>query len=120
MIACFVLAAVRFFMIGFGAESLLLLLIAQVLHAATFGAHHSASILTLQYWFQGPLQARGQALFISVSYGLGGTIGGLFLSIVWDKFGPQTVYSLAALMAIGGAVAAACCYRWQITSEENK
>ncbi|MGV3742875.1 MAG: MFS transporter [Burkholderiaceae bacterium] len=120
MIACFVLAALRFFMIGFGAESLLLLLIAQVLHAATFGAHHSASIITLQYWFHGPLQARGQALFISVSYGLGGTIGGLFLSIVWDKFGPQAVYSLAALMALGGGAAAASCYRWHITSEENR
>ena len=107
MIACFMLAAVRFCMIGFGAESLVLLLIAQVLHAATFGVHHSASIASLQRWFHGPLQARGQALFISVSYGLGGTVGGLVLSIVWDKFGPQTVYSLAALMAIGGAVAAA-------------
>jgi MFS transporter, PPP family, 3-phenylpropionic acid transporter len=120
MIACFMLAALRFCMIGFGAESLVLLLIAQILHAATFGVHHSASIVSLQRWFHGPLQARGQALFISVSYGLGGTIGGLVLSIVWDKFGPQMVYSLAALMATGGAVAAACCYRWQSTSEEIK
>lgn len=119
MIACLLLAAVRFFMIGFGAQSLALLLIAQVLHAATFGVHHSASIASLQRWFHGPLQARGQALFISVSYGLGGTFGGLFFSIVWDKFGPQAVYSSAALMAIGGATAAQCCYRWQTTSEER-
>ncbi len=120
MIACFLLAALRFFMIGFGAESLWLLLIAQVLHAASFGVHHSASIATLQYWFHGPLQARGQALFISVSYGLGGTLGGLFLSIVWDKFGPQAVYTLAALMALGGAMLAACCYHWHSHTEERK
>lgn len=120
MLACLLLAAARFFMIGFGAESLLLLLLAQVLHAATFGVHHSASIATLQRWFHGPLQARGQALFISVSYGLGGTLGGLFLSVVWDKFGPQAVYSLAALMALTGAMAAECCYRWQSNSEESK
>lgn len=120
MLACLLLAAVRFFMIGFGAESLLLLLIAQVVHAATFGVHHSASIATLQRWFHGPLQARGQALFISVSYGMGGTIGGLVLSVVWDKFGPQTVYSLAAMMALAGAISAECCYRWQSNSEESK
>lgn len=120
MIACFFIAALRFLIIGFGAQSLILLLIAQLLHAATFGVHHSASIATLQYWFHGPLQARGQALFISTSYGLGGTIGGLILSIVWDKFGPQAVYTLAALMGVGGAVAAICCYRWQSINEENR
>lgn len=120
MVACFFIAALRFLIIGFGAQSLILLLIAQLLHAATFGVHHSASIATLQYWFHGPLQARGQALFISTSYGLGGTIGGLILSIVWDKFGPQAVYTLAALMGVGGAVAAICCYRWQSINEENR
>lgn len=120
MTACFMLAAVRFLMIGYGAESLILLLLAQVLHAATFGVHHSASIATLQHWFHGPLQGRGQALFISVSYGLGGTLGGLFLSIVWDKFGAHAVYTLAALISIGGAVAAECCYRWHSVSKEHK
>lgn len=61
------LAVVRFALIGFGAESFIILLIAQILHAATFGSHHVASILSIQKWFAGPLQARGQALFISAS-----------------------------------------------------
>lgn len=120
MVACFLIAAVRFLMIGYGAESIILLLIAQILHAATFGVHHSASIASLQYWFRGPLQARGQAFFISISYGLGGTLGGLILSVVWDKSGPQAVYTLAALMALAGALAATCCYRWQSVLEELK
>jgi MFS transporter, PPP family, 3-phenylpropionic acid transporter len=113
MIASLFIAAVRFLMIGFGAQSLLLLLLAQVLHAATFGAHHSASIATLQRWFAGPLQARGQALYTSVSYGLGGTFGALLLSPLWDTFGAQTVYVVAAVLALGGAGAAILCYRWQ-------
>lgn len=120
MVACFLIAALRFLMIGYGAQSIVLLVIAQILHAATFGVHHSASIATLQYWFSGPLQARGQALFISVSYGLGGTIGGLVLSIVWDKFGPQAVYTLAALMGLAGGIAAECCYRWRSILEEYR
>jgi PPP family 3-phenylpropionic acid transporter len=113
MVASLVLAFFRFLIIGYGAASILLLLVAQVLHAATFGVHHSASIATLQRWFSGPLQARGQALFISISYGMGGTLGGLILSACWDTFGARTVYLVAAIFALGGAVAAAFSYYWQ-------
>jgi PPP family 3-phenylpropionic acid transporter len=120
MIASLLLAALRFLMIGFGAQSLLLLLTAQILHAASFGVHHSASVATLQRWFSGPLQARGQALYISISYGLGGTAGGLTLSVVWDRFGAQLVYLTAAACALAGAAAAAMSYRWQPLHEETK
>ena len=113
MLASLGIGVVRFLMIGFGAGSLFLLLLAQVLHAATFGVHHSASVATLQRWFSGPLQARGQALFISISYGLGGTLGGLLLSACWDTFGARVVDLLAAAMCALGWIAAALSYRWQ-------
>lgn len=113
MIAGFLIAALRFLMIGYGANSLALLLIAQLLHAATFGIHHSASVATLQRWFSGPLQARGQALYTSISYGLGGTFGGLILTLCWDRLGPQAVYGLAALFALLGAGAATWSCRCQ-------
>jgi PPP family 3-phenylpropionic acid transporter len=119
MIASLLLAVARFLMIGFCAESLFMLLVAQVLHAGTFGVHHSASVAMLQRWFSGPLQARGQALFISISYGLGGTMGGLILSILWDKSGPQVVYLIAAMFALGGAAAAALSYHWQPHHKEK-
>lgn len=113
MLLSFLIAITRFSLIALGASSLLLLLVAQILHAASFGMHHSASVMTLQRWFAGPLQARGQALFISISYGLGGTFGAIFLSLVWESWSAQAVYWMAALMALGGAVAASLCYRWQ-------
>lgn len=106
-------AVLRFCMIGFCAQSLVWLLLAQILHAATFGVHHSASVATLQRWFSGPLQARGQAIYTSISYGLGGTLGGLVLSIFWDGFGAQVVYFVAAGFALGGVAAAALSYCWQ-------
>lgn len=120
MLASLLIAIVRFLIIGMGAQSLMLLLLAQVLHAATFGAHHSASIATLQRWFSGPLQARGQALFTSISYGLGGTLGGLVLGECWDTFGPKSVYLMAAAFSLMAAVAAALSYRWQLFREESK
>jgi len=112
MLASLLLAAVRFAMIAMLAHSLLALLIAQVLHAATFGIHHSASVAMLQRWFAGPLQARGQALFTSISYGLGGSLGGLVLGLLWDKWGPASVYWAAALFALGAAVCAKLSYSW--------
>lgn len=120
MVASLFLGVLRFLLIGFGAESLLLLLVAQVLHAATFGVHHSASVATLQRWFSGSLQARGQALFTSISYGLGGSLGGLILSWFWDTFGAQTVYLGAALFSLVGAGAAMLSYRWQSYHPEER
>jgi PPP family 3-phenylpropionic acid transporter len=119
MMASLLTAFARFLMIGFCAQSLYWLLIAQILHAATFGVHHSASVAMLQRWFAGPLQARGQALFISISYGLGGTLGGLILSVLWDTFGAQAVYAAAAGFALAGAGAAILAFRWQKSSEER-
>lgn len=119
LVGSFILAGARFLMIGYGAESLLMLLIAQVLHAASFGIHHSGSVFAMQRWFGGPLQARGQALLISISYGLGGTVGGLIMSLFWDTLGARAVYSMAAVFALLGAVAIALCYRWQYQKEEK-
>ena len=120
MIASLLIAVARFLMIGLGAQSLIVLLVAQVLHAATFGVHHSASVATLQRWFSGRLQARGQALFTSISYGLGGTLGGLVMGACWDTFGSQSVYLMAALFALGGAGAVVLSYRWQPHHQEER
>src|SRR5690606_17778122 len=119
MIGCLLIAALRFLMIGFGAEVLAWLLLAQLMHAATFAVHHSAAVATLQRWFHGPLQSRGQGLYFSISYGLGGTLGGLTMSLFWDTFGGRAVYLVAALFALVGAGAAWLCYRWQAQREQS-
>ncbi len=113
MYACFAIGVVRFAMIGAGPHSLVLLVAAQLLHAATFALHHSASVQTMQRWFGGPLQARGQALYISISYGLGATAGSLGLTQVWQNAGPQAIYFVASWLVALGGVAAVLSYRWQ-------
>ena len=73
------------------------LIFAQILHAGTFAAHHSAATKLLQRWFTGPLQARGQALMATISYGLGGTLGGLCAGWIWDAFQPRDAFVMSAL-----------------------
>ncbi|MBU3621503.1 MFS transporter [Polynucleobacter sp. CS-Odin-A6] len=86
----------RFVLIAFFPLTWVLIL-AQLMHAATFGAHHSAATKLLQRWFTGPLQARGQALMATVSYGLGGTLGGLVAGWLWDATQPRNVFVMSAL-----------------------
>jgi PPP family 3-phenylpropionic acid transporter len=106
-------AVLRFVMIGAGSHMLWLLIAAQVMHALTFALHHSSSVMTLQRWFSGPLQARGQALYMSISYGIGGSLGGLFLAQWWERAGAESVYYVAAVLASLSALAALLSFRWQ-------
>jgi PPP family 3-phenylpropionic acid transporter len=113
MMASFAVAVLRFGAIGLGAGWLALLVLAQLLHAFTFAAHHCASIAAMQRWFGGPLQARGQALFMSIAYGIGGTCGGLFMSWCWERLGPGSVYGTGIVLAVLAAGAAGLFWRWE-------
>jgi MFS transporter, PPP family, 3-phenylpropionic acid transporter len=75
------------------------------MHAVTFGLHHSASMAILQRWFGPQQQARAQAVFIVVAYGLGGTIGGLSAGWIWDRVSPEAAFLSAALAGLLGWVA---------------
>lgn len=98
-LACGVL---RFMLIGWTVDVLLLILIAQVLHAATFGAYHAASVGLVHEFFQGRHQSKGQALFGSVTYGAGGMLGGLASGPIWEHYGASALYSFSAGMALAG------------------
>lgn len=99
------LAVLRFMLIGLGVDFLLLLLVAQVLHAATFGAYHAASVGLVHQIFKGRHQSRGQALFGSLTYGAGGVLGGLLSGPVWQHYGAGVLYSCSALFALLGLLA---------------
>jgi PPP family 3-phenylpropionic acid transporter len=113
MMASFGVAVLRFALIGAGAGWLAVLVLAQLLHAMTFAAHHCASITAMQRWFGGPLQARGQALFMSIAYGIGGTCGGLFMSWCWTRLGPGSVYAAAMGLTVLAAGAAGLFWKWE-------
>ncbi|ENO90170.1 MFS transporter [Thauera linaloolentis] len=100
----FACAVLRFALIGWGAGSLPVLLFAQVLHGATFGAYHAAAIAVVNLWFCGRLQSRGQALYGSISFGAGGMLGGLLSGYTWDAVGPEWTFTLGSVFALAGLV----------------
>jgi PPP family 3-phenylpropionic acid transporter len=103
--ACFPLTALRFLLIAALPTVWPLLLIAQLLHAVSFAAHHSASILTIQHWFPGSAAARGQALYISIAYGIGGTAGSLIAAWLWSAVSPAAAFLSSSAAALLGWIA---------------
>lgn len=102
LLVSFACAVVRFLMIGWYVDLLVVLLVAQVLHAATFGAYHAASVGLVHEFFKGRHQAKGQALFGSLTYGAGGMVGGLASGPLWEKLGAPWMFSVSALVALVG------------------
>jgi len=102
LVASFALAVVRFLLIGWGVGSLAVLILAQTLHAASFGSFHAAAIGIVHQLFRGRHQARGQAIYGSLTFGVGGTLGALASGALWDHAGPGITFSAAAACAFAG------------------
>jgi len=97
-------AVLRFLAIGWAADHVAVLVVAQLLHAATFGAFHSASIAAVHRLFPPLSHARGQALFSGLSYGAGGAIGSLLAGWAWKWGGAAFTFTFAAAAAIAGSL----------------
>jgi MFS transporter, PPP family, 3-phenylpropionic acid transporter len=104
MLVSLSLAVIRFSMIGLVPDSVWLLLIAQCLHAFTFGSFHAASVEVITQFFNGRHQAKGQAIYNSVAYGVGGTVGGLAGGFALQYFGGQSTFLMAAAFPLIGFV----------------
>lgn len=104
LIASFALATMRFLVIGWFADSLAMLLLAQVLHAASFGSFHASALGFVNRFFGGRHQSRGQAIYTSFAYGVGGTLGGIYAGSAWVPLGPGLTFTGAALCTFAGAL----------------
>jgi PPP family 3-phenylpropionic acid transporter len=100
----FLVSALRFAMVAASGGALWVLLWAQLMHAVTFGLHHSASMAVLHRWFEPSQQARAQAAFIVVAYGLGGSIGGVAAGWLWEHVSPSAAFAGASVAGFAGWV----------------
>jgi PPP family 3-phenylpropionic acid transporter len=99
LIASFFLAAVRWLLIGHYPESLAVLVLAQTLHAATFGSFHATAMQLVHRFFTGKHQHRGQAIYGSLSFGIGGAVGSFYSGHTWATLGPTVTFNIAAASA---------------------
>lgn len=93
-------AVVRYLMIGWGTASLAVLLLAQTMHAFSFGLHHAVSIAYIHRHFGEAHQTQGQALYIVFTFGIGGSLGTLLAGIFWSRLGGSWMFTLASLVSL--------------------
>ena len=98
----FASAVGRFLLIGWGVDHAALIVIAQLMHGATFGAYHAAAVAAINKLFPGRHTARGQALYSSVSFGAGGMVGGALSGYTWGAVGGPATYTLSSVIALIG------------------
>ncbi|AOE86241.1 MFS transporter [Pseudomonas sp. TCU-HL1] len=103
LLASFLIAALRWLLIGNFADQLPVLLFAQLLHAATFGSFHAAAIHFVQRQFGPRQQGQSQALYAALA-GIGGALGALYSGYSWSSLGPVWTYVIASLAALAAAV----------------
>jgi PPP family 3-phenylpropionic acid transporter len=123
--ATLALCVLRFLMTaeaaGMGAvAATVTLVLAQVLHAATFALNHSASMAVLYQRFGSRQLARAQSLYTAVAYGVGGALGGVGAGIIWQTWGAAATFRAAAVAAALGWLAALALHRWAGRSEEGR
>ena len=102
LIISFAGAALRWVLMGLFPEILSVLLFAQALHALSYAAFHAAAISLIHRHFVAGHQSRGQALYGSVSYGVGGTLGSLYSGYAWEQVGGSNTFFIAAVFAVLG------------------
>ena len=95
-------AVIRFFLIGAYVDSVVVLILAQIMHAATFGSFHVASIQLIAHFFYDEHQARGQTLYNSITYGVGGAIGGLGGGYMIEYSGMANTFMISAILPFIG------------------
>ncbi|MCD6043879.1 MAG: major facilitator superfamily symporter [Burkholderiales bacterium] len=107
LVASLLCGVARFFALGWAAGTLGIVLLAQVLHAATFGAFHAAGVAAVHRIVPAAAHGRGQTLYSSLTYGAGGAAGTLLAGWAWQAGAAPFAFSLSALAALAGAFFAA-------------
>lgn len=106
LMAALFLTTIRWIVIATLVSGTVFIIAAQTLHAASFGVFHVAAIHLIYRYFPAELQGRGQALYASLSFGLGGALGSFASGYVWVGLGASWVFGLGALLAAAGMVTA--------------
>lgn len=99
---------IRWVMIAYGEASLGVLLVAQLFHAASFGASHAIAIELMRRFFTGGHQGQGQAIYSGISFGAGGAVGALMSGYLW-QYSPKMTFVIAAIAC---ALALVICFIW--------
>ncbi|MEC8421701.1 MAG: MFS transporter [Pseudomonadota bacterium] len=105
-VICFIFASIRWLLVASYPENIYLVSLSQIFHSFTYGMYHATAIYLIHEYFSGKLQGRGQAIYSSLSFGLGGSVGSYISGLFWDNVGGSTIFLFASFFAFLGFIVA--------------
>jgi len=103
------LTTLRWLLIARFSDLLPVLVMAQLLHAASYGALHAMSVQFIHLHFGDRHQGKGQALYSGLSFGLGGALGAWLAGILVDLSGTGAAFWGSMVATIAATYVA---YNW--------
>lgn len=82
----------------------LVVLCLSLLHAFTFGAFYVAAVSYVAGRVPEPMRARGQAIFMSLTFGLGGLLGFVLAGVTYDRIGGRALFGIAFIVDLIAAI----------------
>ena len=95
------LAGLRWVMIGHGADQPVVIVLAQLLHAASFASFHAAAMVRIYRHFGDGHQGQGQAIY-SMLWGTGVALGSWAAGAVWAVDTAAWILDAAAMLCLAG------------------
>jgi PPP family 3-phenylpropionic acid transporter len=108
MLASLAFTALRWLLIAYAVTNLPLLLLAQIMHAASFASYHACAVELVRRFFKGGHEGQGMAMYSGLAWGLGGAAGALVSGLLWTV-SPTGTFAMASLFALLGWLVA---WRW--------
>lgn len=99
MVFSLILTTVRWLLIGHFTDHTVVLVLAQCLHAFSFGACHAAAMEYIRRFFPPENRVQGQAIYSAASFGVGGATGALLGGMLWT-YQPAITFDVAALVTV--------------------
>ncbi len=103
LVFSFLVATLRWFVLFF-VRSPMLILLAQALHAVTYGTFHMASILYIDHMTPEKSKTLGQAVNNAVQYGLGLMVGFMLNGYLYERAGSSVLFIISGFIALSGGV----------------
>ena len=105
LLISFFATALRWWLLGFFGNWAAIVVVSQLIHALSFGLIHATSVHFIHHYFPANFQSRGQAIYISVSFGVGGALGHYVSGSLWNNGSGATVaYAIAGILSLLGAI----------------
>ena len=98
---CLILTAIRWLLVAVFAESFTIQIVAQCIHAFSFGLFHLVAMRVIFEYFSAQQQGRAQAVY-STMWGIGVAMGSILAGQFWQQIGGQLIFIIAGLSTLVG------------------